>query len=46
MERQEAGGMATEHPRATMRSLVNWTGFGSVAAVRSPPCDKTSQGDR
>jgi hypothetical protein len=46
MERREAGGMATKHPQATARSLTNGTGFGSVAAVRSPPCDKTSQGDR
>ena len=40
MERQEAGGMATGHPRATMRFLVNGTGFGSVAAAGVPLCDK------
>jgi len=29
--------MATEHPQATVRSLVNGTGFGSVAAAGVPP---------
>jgi hypothetical protein len=38
--------MATEHPQATVRSLVNGTGFGSVAAACVPLCDKSSQGDR
>ena len=37
MERREAGEMAIEHPQATTRSLVNGTGFGSVAAAGVPP---------
>ena len=45
MERQEAG-MATEHPQATVRSLVNGTGFGFGCRRGVPLCDKTSQGDR
>jgi hypothetical protein len=37
MERRAASGMATQHPQVTRRSLVKGTGFGSVAAVWSPP---------
>jgi|GraSoiStandDraft_48_1057284.scaffolds.fasta_scaffold1631444_1 hypothetical protein len=46
MGTSEAKGVAAEHLQVTRRSLVLGLAFGSVAAVRSPHCDTTSQGDR